>query len=53
MDIEFKNEFWFEKLILMFQKEVADRIIAKSNTSQYGRLTILSNWKLNVKKFAM
>jgi len=35
---------------LMFQKEVADRIIAKSNTSKYGRLSILSNWKLNIKK---
>ena len=34
----------------MFQKEVADRIIAKSNTSNYGRLSILSNWKLNVEK---
>jgi 16S rRNA (adenine1518-N6/adenine1519-N6)-dimethyltransferase len=41
---------WFEKLILMFQKEVADRIIAKSNTSNYGRLSILSDWKLNIKK---
>ena len=34
----------------MFQKEVADRIIAQSNTSNYGRLSILSNWKLDVKK---
>jgi 16S rRNA (adenine1518-N6/adenine1519-N6)-dimethyltransferase len=34
----------------MFQKEVADRIVAKSNTSKYGRLSILSNWKLNIKK---
>ena len=34
----------------MFQKEVADRIIAKSNTSDYGRLSILTNWKLQVKK---
>ena len=34
----------------MFQKEVADRIIASSNTSKYGRLSILSNWKLNIKK---
>ena len=42
--------FWFESLILMFQKEVADRIIAKSNTSKYGRLSILSNWKLNIEK---
>jgi len=37
-------------LVLMFQKEVADRIIAKSNTSSYGRLSILSNWKLDIKK---
>jgi len=36
--------------VLMFQKEVADRIIAESNTSNYGRLSILCNWKLNVKK---
>ena len=34
----------------MFQKEVADRIIAKENTSEYGRLTILTNWRLNIKK---
>tara|TARA_Y100001970_G_scaffold279074_1_gene385802 strand:+ start:651 stop:1448 length:798 start_codon:yes stop_codon:yes gene_type:complete len=40
----------FKKLILMFQKEVADRIIADVNSSKYGRLTILTNWKLNVKK---
>ena len=44
------KDFWFEGLVLMFQKEVADRIIAKSNTSKYGRLSILSNWKLNIKK---
>ena len=41
---------WFENLVLMFQKEVAERIIAESNTSKYGRLSILSNWKLNIKK---
>jgi len=45
-----KNNFWFSCLILMFQKEVADRIISNFNTSRYGRLSILSNWKLNIKK---
>ena len=45
-----KDNFWFESLILMFQKEVADRIIASYNTSNYGRLTIFCNWKLNIKK---
>ena len=44
------SNIWFESLVLMFQKEVADRIIAKSNNSNYGRLSILSNWKLNIKK---
>ena len=44
------KNFWFSKLILMFQKEVADRIIAKINTSNYGRLSILANWKLDIKK---
>ena len=44
------KEVWFESLVLMFQKEVAERIIAESNTSKYGRLSILSNWKLNIKK---
>ena len=44
------EDFWFNNLILMFQKEVADRIIAKFDTSNYGRLSIISNWKLNVEK---
>ena len=48
--INIHKEFWFESLVLMFQKEVADRIIALSNNSKYGRLSILTNWKLNVKK---
>ena len=41
---------WYEILILMFQKEVADRIIAKKNTKEYGRLSILCNWRLEIKK---
>ena len=45
-----KKKVWFDYLVLMFQKEVADRIIAKYNTKNYGRLSILSNWRLNVKK---
>ena len=45
-----KSNYWFSDLILMFQKEVADRIIAKFNTSTYGRLSILANWRLNINK---
>jgi 16S rRNA (adenine1518-N6/adenine1519-N6)-dimethyltransferase len=48
--VNLKKKFWFNNLVLMFQKEVADRIIAECNTSKYGRLSILSNWKLNIKK---
>ena len=48
--INLKNNFWFENLVLMFQKEVADRIIADFNNSSYGRLSILANWKLIIRK---
>jgi len=49
LNIKNKN-FWFDNLVLMFQKEVAERIIAKFNTKNYGRLSILSNWKLEIEK---
>ena len=39
-----------KKFILMFQKEVADRIISKNNMSTFGRLSIISQWRLNIKK---
>ena len=48
--VNLKENFWFDSLVLMFQKEVADRIVAKTNTSNYGRLSIICNWKLNIKK---
>ena len=48
--VNLKTDFWFDHLVLMFQKEVADRIIADFNTSDYGRLSILCNWKLNITK---
>jgi len=48
--LNIKKDFWFSSLVLMFQKEVADRIIADVNTSSYGRLSVLSKWKLDVKK---
>ncbi len=44
------NKIWFNNLILMFQKEVADRIISDFNISTYSRLTVLANWKMNIKK---
>ena len=44
------QNFWFDYLILMFQKEVANRIIAEFNSKNYGRLSIIANWKLDVQK---
>ena len=44
------SEFSYKKLVLMFQKEVADRILAGENSKNYGRLSIFSSWKLNIKK---
>ena len=47
---ENKKFKYFKILIFMFQKEVADRIVAKTNSKNYGRLSIISNWRFNVKK---
>ena len=44
------SKFSYKKLVLMFQKEVADRILAEDNSKNYGRLSIFSSWKLNIKK---
>ena len=42
----------FKKFILMFQKEVAERIIATTNERNYGRLAILASWRMDTKKIA-
>ena len=47
---EYNENFKFKKLILMFQKELADRILAKHDTNEYGRISIISQWKMNIKK---
>ncbi len=39
-----------KKFILMFQKEVADRILAEYNSKNYGRISIISSWKMEVEK---
>lgn len=40
----------YSSLIFMFQKEVANRILAKKNSKEFGRLAILCNWRLEIKK---
>ena len=39
---------FYKKMIFMFQKEVANRILAKTNTKNYGRISVLTNLKLDV-----
>jgi 16S rRNA (adenine1518-N6/adenine1519-N6)-dimethyltransferase len=36
---------WFDRLILMFQREVADRIVAKPGSKDFGRLAVLAGWR--------
>ena len=46
-----KFKIWlpnYKKLILMFQKEVADKILSKHSTANYGRLTVLTNCRLEI-----
>ena len=44
------NKLSVTKMILMFQKEVAERILADVNSKEYGRITILSKWKFDINK---
>ena len=46
----FRNRNYFQKLILMFQKEQAERIMAKKNTKSYGRISVISHWLCDIKK---
>ena len=36
---------WFDMMVLMFQREVAERIAARDNDEAYGRLAVLANWR--------
>jgi 16S rRNA (adenine1518-N6/adenine1519-N6)-dimethyltransferase len=40
---------WFDRLVLMFQREVAERIVAGPGGKQYGRLSVLTGWRARAK----
>jgi 16S rRNA (adenine1518-N6/adenine1519-N6)-dimethyltransferase len=40
---------WFEMMVLMFQREVAERIVASEDEEAYGRLGVLANWRAETK----
>jgi 16S rRNA (adenine1518-N6/adenine1519-N6)-dimethyltransferase len=41
---------WYDSLLLMFQREVAERIVAVPGGSSYGRLSVLCNWRCESKR---
>ena len=40
---------WYDMMVLMFQREVAERIVARDNEEAYGRLGVLANWRAETK----
>jgi 16S rRNA (adenine1518-N6/adenine1519-N6)-dimethyltransferase len=40
---------WYDMLVLMFQREVAERIVAKPGSKSYGRLAVLAGWRTEAK----
>lgn len=36
---------WFDRMMLMFQREVAERLVAAPGTKSYGRLSVLTQWR--------
>jgi 16S rRNA (adenine1518-N6/adenine1519-N6)-dimethyltransferase len=40
---------WFDMMVLMFQREVAERIVAPPGSKIYGRLSVLAQWRCEVK----
>jgi 16S rRNA (adenine1518-N6/adenine1519-N6)-dimethyltransferase len=40
---------WYDVMVLMFQREVAERIVAHDNDEAYGRLGVLANWRAETK----
>ena len=40
---------WYDTMVLMFQREVAERIVAHDNDDAYGRLAVLANWRAETK----
>jgi len=41
---------WWDRMVLMFQKEVAGRIVSERGTKPYGRLAIISQWRCAVRQ---
>ena len=40
---------WYDMMVLMFQREVAERIVGREDDEAYGRLAVLANWRAETK----
>jgi 16S rRNA (adenine1518-N6/adenine1519-N6)-dimethyltransferase len=40
---------WYDSAVLMFQREVAERIVAASGSKSYGRLSVLAQWRCDAR----
>jgi 16S rRNA (adenine1518-N6/adenine1519-N6)-dimethyltransferase len=40
---------WYDALVLMFQREVAERLVASPGSKSYGRLSVLAGWRTQAK----
>jgi 16S rRNA (adenine1518-N6/adenine1519-N6)-dimethyltransferase len=40
---------WYDSLVLLFQREVAERLVAEPKTASYGRLSVLAEWRCTTK----
>ena len=40
---------WYDSMVLMFQREVAERLVAAPGTAQFGRLSVLAGWRSEAK----
>jgi 16S rRNA (adenine1518-N6/adenine1519-N6)-dimethyltransferase len=40
---------WYDRMVLMFQREVAERIVAQPDSKTYGRLSVLAGWRTQAK----
>jgi 16S rRNA (adenine1518-N6/adenine1519-N6)-dimethyltransferase len=40
---------WYDQLVLMFQREVAERIVARPGNKTYGRLSVITQWRCEPK----
>ena len=47
---QYATKPWFKKMILMFQKEVAERIVSDENSKKYGRITLITSSLFKVSK---